>query len=1245
MVNNIQIIGNIIDSTIVSRYNNDDINLIFSQEIQQDFGDENDYIEYYIYDIEGNLLNSDIDYRSFKLPNNSSLKPQTPPSLNITNTTLVNNIGIVSNTNNQSGSLYPVIEIDPILDLQKIGYTSGEFKVQYNFFRNKISSPVADLFIKEISSDRTELRLISITLSDEEIEQSVNNLLIEINNSTYFSDYLLNFGNNLQSIAINVALNKVNTGYEILFKLYEPLPINISEKTLLWVVDEKVDPYIFDINLDILITPPSGEYLRGPNFNIPLEQQGTISTQYQNYDGLLNNLQSLQSSSYSKILNLLTTQSIDINVDYTNFSNFSFFGSVDKRLKNFYTKVKQIEDYNNLITIYTPNTSTTSSLSLEISSSVNNINNIISKFDGFEYYLYFESSSYSWPKITSTLPYTLYSTSSISASVWYDNYTGSAESYDDNNVNNLKSSLPSFVIDDSNNDQYIMFLNMIGQYFDNIWIFLKSLTDINLANNNLEQGVSKDLVYHVLKSYGIKLYTTQGGEDLNQFLIGSDSGSVNFDNNFTPTGSYLNNIPRKDLLAEVYKRIYHNLPYLVKNKGTVAGIEGLITIFGITGSILNTKEFGGSTKSQLLKGYNNKKVRILNNEITGSVLSPFISLQTFPTSSTEFIDNDLHYLDVSFSPQTQIDTYVSSSISVSNPTFILDDYIGDPRQQYFKSYPDLVEQRNIYFAPFTSSYMDYNGFIRLIQFFDNALFKMIEDFVPARTSLSTGITINSPVLERNKTSYSQPNFLKQIVYSAEYSASSISSPYGTLYNNLQGNKLPYYNGEISGSIVGTYDNYFIPNNFNPYLENWVVYNSKNSTNNTIDLNKFNHSEYNILLNNVSSSLLSTFRKLYEPIYGTTSSLLTSVQLQDSYLSLRSYQNSRYDGSKLISLNYNTYTSNSYVSSDDFTLTYGDKSYGKTAVIDHYVRKIGLFTQIESSSYLPKINNVSIKYLVDEYGNLTELNQINQHWEEIQNTFKSYDSLDISLFDNKKFGNQKLTEGSKPIYDSGYSYYPIFYSTGSCTNNTSSFINLNNPQSYTATWNNNLSPYSITGSVTNQYPLTSSGSYSVVYNIFNNLLQGNSYANSGSAAIFPSYTASEAGLYKIKLTLPITNTLLKTSPLNSMTWAVQVFKNGVNILEDVKTFIATSVISYAFQTSYVGYDDSIDACNDSNLQFNTLYANVSTLAQYIYLYHDSDLTTLASSTGGRYIRITSLSGENHPVIINSSGQIINNPFSC
>jgi hypothetical protein len=1026
---NIQIVGSILNSSTISRYSDQDTNLIASQEIQDDFGASNDYIEYYIYDAGGNLLNINYNYKDFKLPSNSSLTPTPNNSTsNTTNSIPSTNVGIVSNTNTQSGSLYPIIEIDPVQDLQNNEYTSGEFVVQYNFFRSKIGNPSSSLFIKEISSDRTEIGVISTTLTNEEIEQGFNTLVSEISGSIYFVDYLLNFGNNQQVLTVNVALNKLDSGYEIYFKLYDPLPENIVEKTSLWVVDEKVDPYTFNINLDTLVLPSPSLQLRGPNFNIPIEQQGTISTSYQNYDNLLNNLQSIQSSSYSKILNLLTTQSIDINVDYTNFSEFSFFGSSKQRLENFYTKVKEIEDYNNLINIYSSNVATTSSIQLEISSSRNSINDIISKFDGFEYYLYFESSSYAWPKTNSTLPYTLASVAS--AQTWFNNYINVAELYDEDNVNILKNTIPTFVLDDCNNDQYIVFVNMIGQYFDNIWIFLKAITDVNLANNNLEQGVSKDLVYHVLKSYGIKLYNSQGGEDLDQFLIGANSGSAVFDNNFSPTGSYLNNIPRKDLLSEIYKRIYHNLPYLVKNKGTVAGIEGLITTFGITGSILNTKEFGGGTKSSLLKGYNNEKVRIVDNTITGSVLSTFIPLQQSPTASNKFRDNDLNYLDVSFSPQTQIDTYISGAIASNNPTFSLDDYIGDPRQQYNNVYPDLETQQKLYFETgvagypaFTGSNMDYNGFIRLIQFFDNALFKMIADFVPARTSLSTGITINSPVLERNKISYAQPLINNQVIYDADYNGPGISPQYGQLYNNLTGSKAAFFTGELSGSGIDIYNNYFLPANSNYYLH-------PTSSLTTNDLNIFNHSNFNVMLNNVTSSRLSLTRQGIEYIIGNTGSLsnriiLTPVQLQDSYQTLTSYNTSRYNGSKVSSLDYNYYTE-PIISNTGFTLYEGDKSFGKTAAIDKYVRKIGLFTSIQSDKFLPLRNDVSLKYLVDEKGGLTELNQRNSHWEEIQNTFIAGDDLNIALFDNQKFSNQRSTDGTKPIFSSGYIYEPVFY---------------------------------------------------------------------------------------------------------------------------------------------------------------------------------------------------------------------------
>ena len=1051
MANNIKITGSIVSTTTVSRYSVEDTNLMASRNLQEDFGGTGDYIEYYVYDIAGNLLNSNYNYLSYKLPSTDGLTPAVDTLPNTRGHIQTTDVGIESTLAPQTSSLFPTIEIDPVKDLQNLGYSSGEFSVRYNFFQNKVSNFIESaLFVKTISQDRTEIALASTTLTNEQIQSASVDLISKINDTNYYVDYLLNFGDNTQYVAVNVALNPDPGGYEILFKLYQPLPLSIQEKQTLWVVEEVVNPYVFNINLDTLITPPPPPQLRGPNFNITIENQGTISTSYGSYNNLIVSLKTLQSSSYNQIQNLLVSQSIDINVDYTNFDNFTFFGSAYQRVANFYTKVKEIEDYNNFITTYTPYVATTASLQTTINQYSSSITNIIRQFDGYETYLYYESSSYAWPKANSNKPFILLSTGSATVQTWYDALTGSAQTYDLNNYDNLEYAVPAFIKDDGNNQPFLLFLNMVGQYFDNIWIYIRSITDVNLANNNLDYGISKDLVYQQLKSLGVKLYNSQAGNSVADYLIGANTGSSVFDNNFTITGSYLNNIPRKDLVAELYKRIYHNLPLLLKTKGTVAGLDYLMTTFGVpnrgyytvvsasisesfytptgsnyTASILNVKEFGGSTKAELINGYNNDKVRLVANVITGSVLSSELSLQTFPTASSAFRDNDLHYVDISFSPETQMDTYVSGAIAATDPTWILDNYIGDPRQQYLNTYPDLDAQRKLYFetgvpgfVPFTASALDYNGFIRLIEYFDNSLFKMLEDFVPERASLSTGITINSPVLERNKVVYSVPTAFTESVKDANYEIGDITAQYGELYDALQGDKMPFFNGELSGSTVNI--NQYFEDNYNPYLGNWDVWNAQHTISESINLNTFLHSDWNVLLNNVSHSVTSSVRKDIQYIYGTTGSITSSAELQDSYLSLTSYVNSRYDGVKVTSYTYNTYTTSSSVWP-------GDQSYGKTAAIDLNSYKVAWVKNIPSQSLnFSDKTSINLKYLVDAKNDLTELSKGNLNLPEVQRIFRSGDPVILSISDVKVPSNQTSLDGTKTIWKGGYSYDPLLF---------------------------------------------------------------------------------------------------------------------------------------------------------------------------------------------------------------------------
>jgi len=1194
MADNIKIVGEILNTQEIPRYNVDDLNLLSPFLIKEDFGQQNDYIEYYVYDAGGNLLEINYNYKSFKLPTTSYMDPV-------------------------NGSL-PIIEIDPIKDLQNLGYSSGEFNVRYNFFNNTISdADQQGLFLKEVSADRTEIRVGSTTLTNEQIESGSLAILNSYSSSVYFVDYIINFGDNVQSIAVNTALNKLESGYEILFKLYEPLPDNISDKSTLWIVKEKINPYVFEINLDRLILPPPAPQLKGPNFAIDVPNQNNVATPYQTFSSLVTSINTISTASYQQFLSLVTSQSIDINTDYSDFNNFVFFSSAKKRITNFYDKVKQIEDYKTDIAKYTVSSSLYPNMLNDLNRATASINELIAGFDGFEYYLYFESGStltssldYNitpYPKTGSLLPYPLLSTSSVKVQQWYDWATGSAEDYDDINQNKLTFTVPSFIKDDGNNEPYLNFLDMVGHYFDNIWIFLSAITDINLANNNLEKGVSKDLVYYVLESLGTKLYNQYGDSSNLNFLIGN-SGSANFDDNFTSTGSYLNTVPRKDLLAESYKRIYHNLPLLLKTKGTTYGLQTLVSTFGITGSTLIVKEYGGDLKSNTLDEFNNDKVRIVSSSIvTGSVLSPLISVIEYPTASNLFRTNDLNYADISFSPQDKIDIYSSASIVAVSASWTIDDIIGDPGYLYSSSYTALDVDRNTFLSPLSASQLpytaslgsgslaatDYNSFIRLIQFFDNSLFKMLQDFVPARTSLSTGVTISSPILERNKWSYANPSSTSEVdVNTGSIAGPTITTEYTDIYQGLTGSRAAYYNGAFTGSYIDTYA-YFEAGNYNPYLFPTASLTAGN-------LYTFDHTDFNVMLNNVSNSLISRTRRDIEYIYGTPNYILTTAELQDSYESLKTHMLSRYDGVKVSSLKYNTYTSASanYV---------GDDSYGKTAAIDKNVLKIGLFTEVTANKFLPNRNNVALKYLVNSLGELTELNQRNKHWQEIQNTFVAGEVLDVSLFDNQKFSNQKIVDGTKPIFDSGYTYNPILY-FASCSGDPKIYFEPSGTLgSYLATAYNS-EPYTVSGSGTMNHPISSS----FVTKLFDTVVEGTSYFAGGTATTQPSYSVQESGDHRVQASLDLTLTLPDGA---NATWSLQVFKNSdPNPLFEVDQIFTNVVPVTSYRVFYTSGSLASDPCSAATVAgwSSKDYTVGDYLTDGDTIYTDFNLLTPISVTG-------------------------------
>ena len=200
-----------------------------------------------------------------------------------------------------------------------------------------------------------------------------------------------------------------------------------------------------------------------------------------------------------------------------------------------------------------------------------------------------------------------------------------------------------------------------------------------------------------------------------------------------------------------------------------------------------------------------------NNIPNSNVLSPFISVQQSPSISQSYT-RDIDYVEVGFSPQNEINEDINDQLGYFN----IGEFIGDPRQQSSPSvsYPDLDGLRDSYFRKYSKDYQEWD-YIRLIQFFDNSLFKTVADWVPARASLASGIIIKQHLLERNKYPVPQAEISTSIANIASGSTNipfyqenilfTGSIPMGTITGS-NGGTLPDLNGQTSSVILpGNYN--------------------------------------------------------------------------------------------------------------------------------------------------------------------------------------------------------------------------------------------------------------------------------------------------------------------------------------------------------------------------------------------------------------------------------------------------------
>ena len=112
------------------------------------------------------------------------------------------------------------------------------------------------------------------------------------------------------------------------------------------------------------------------------------------------------------------------------------------------------------------------------------------------------------------------------------------------------------------------------------------------------------------------------------------------------------------------------------------------------------------------------------------------------------IDSDR--LGLFFSPIKEINMDILRSVGPIN----VDDFIGDPSDDYNYTYQQLDNFREYYFQRYN---LNFNEYVQLVRYIEKGLFDQLESLVPARAKVAKGLLFEPHILERSKTQWKRPS--------------------------------------------------------------------------------------------------------------------------------------------------------------------------------------------------------------------------------------------------------------------------------------------------------------------------------------------------------------------------------------------------------------------------------------------------------------------------------------------------------
>lgn len=403
----------------------------------------------------------------------------------------------------------------------------------------------------------------------------ISTTLREAYNDKYFGYFknALNVGGNRLLPILNVGMMDERTSPEepltLIIKLKDELPSDLPIQTQCWVSNISLVPQIVS-SIIVSNSAPKVHTIGPPNFSIQIPDASLTNT---NLSYTANDLK-LDAESERQIT---ISQNINaLSVDYTAFGNFVLFSSAEMRLKIFKNKVinlcglsASLETLNTQASVFLVNSgSVYPYYDKEYTSIQGQMDEIINTFDGYESYLY-NGGHYA------------YQNGSFISASYVASQDAVATEYDKNNRDSLINTCPEHILSNSDNDDYIIFISMIGHFFDNIYIYIANMPSEKKIGNNSTSEFTRKVVDYMLETFGWKTDDSLEQTDLlNNYL-----------NNEQLDG--LNSMSAEERLKTIRNRLLQNLPQIYKSKGTDEAVQLILSCYGIPSTLLSVREYGG----------------------------------------------------------------------------------------------------------------------------------------------------------------------------------------------------------------------------------------------------------------------------------------------------------------------------------------------------------------------------------------------------------------------------------------------------------------------------------------------------------------------------------------------------------------------------------------------------------------------------------------------------------------------------